>query len=158
MDIRELYGLDPERAQELLLAYSTDVKRYEKELATIAQDLVVWKRRVELATSKGMPELARAAEAKVAEIGDAYAKLEGEKAGLVADIARIREALPGIRARQRSVDPDLLLGEMQILAGGTPGEEPSEAEREIAGLESGSKVDDALSALKRRIGESGGKD
>jgi hypothetical protein len=81
-----------------------------------------------------------------------------------ADIARLREALPAIRARARTVDPDRLLAELQLLTGellepAGSGMGTASLEREFDALErdtpqpqSQPGKEDALSALKKKMG------
>ena len=117
MDDKEFLGLDLEGAKEYMLAYATSVKQYEKDIALARSEAELWRGRVGLAESKGAAELAAGARAKAAEAEGRTAALEAERAGLAADLARLRERLPYLKARERSVDPDRLLAELQLMTG-----------------------------------------
>ena len=117
MDDKEFLGLDLEGAKEYMLAYATSVKQYEKDIALAHSEAELWRGRVGLAESKGAAELAAGARAKAAEAEGRIAALEAERAGLAADLARLRERLPYLKARERSVDPDRLLAELQLMTG-----------------------------------------
>jgi phage shock protein A len=175
MEDTDLSGLDLDSAKEYIFAYAVDVKRLEKEIADSRQELERWKGRLALAEGKlalaqaessppaadPMAALADAARAKAVEIQSAIGALEAERAELRAKIARMREQLPMIQARERSIDPDRLLAELQMMTGeilGQGDEAGAEAEgrsaaateADFAKLESDAKADAALEALKRR--------
>jgi hypothetical protein len=79
--------------------------------------------------------------------------LAAEAAGLRESIERMRRQLPGLAARQRSIDPDLLEQEMLIALGRNPGDEAAVGlERKMAGLEKTAGAADALAALKAKMG------
>jgi hypothetical protein len=179
MDDTDLSGLDLDSAKEYIFAYAVDVKRLDKEIADSSAEIERWKSRVALAEGKlataapgtdaaPMAALAEAARAKVPEEEGKLAALEAERVDLRAKIARMREQLPMIRSRERSIDPDRLLAELQLMTGEllgrtdeispTPGGRSAAAtEADFAKLESGAKADSELDALKRKAaGESGG--
>ncbi len=101
-----------------MLAFVSTMKRTETELARNAEEIATWTRRIALAVEKGEASLADQARAKLSEI-------EGKKAALVAELADLRlkvgilkDKLQRLRGRfQRSVDPDVLLAELEMLAG-----------------------------------------
>ncbi|MBL8967452.1 MAG: hypothetical protein JNG85_10595 [Spirochaetaceae bacterium] len=177
MDDKEFLALDLEGAKEYMLAYATSVKTYEKDIAAARAELALWTGRVGLAESKGAAELAAAARAKAAEIEGKVAALEGERASLAAELRRIRERLPYLKARERSVNPDRLLAELQLLTGellggeaeaapanpnGTDGDQSGAAPaaprseaaiaRDLGKLEAAAAADAELEALKRKMG------
>lgn len=155
MDLSELSRLDLDGAKELLFAYTTDLKRHEKDEAALVSELDLWKSRESLAAGKGRPDLAEAARARIAAVEEKLAGLRGAAAEIRADIARLREALPAIRARARSVDPDRLLAELQLLTGELLGDNTASLERDFASLERASAApekEDALAALKKKMG------
>lgn len=164
VDLAELSRLDLDGARELLFAYTTDLKRHEKDETALASELALWKSRESLAAGKGRPELAEAARARVADLEGKLAGLRESAATIRADIARLREALPAIRARARTVDPDRLLAELQLLTGellepAGSGMGTASLEREFDALErdtpqpqSQPGKEDALAALKRKMG------
>jgi hypothetical protein len=71
------------------------------------------------------------------------AMLEAERTDILAKVSRMREQLPMIKARERSVDPDRLLAELQMMTGELLAEP---------------KVDAELEALKRRAAAEAGKE
>ena len=72
-------------------------------------------------------------------------------------VERMRRQLPGLEARRRTIDPDLLEQELLIAAGRMPGDEgAAETERRLAELEKSSGADAALEELKAKMGLGGG--
>jgi predicted nuclease with TOPRIM domain len=114
----DIEGLDPKTATEYVLAFVSTMKRTETELARYAEEIATWTRRVGLATEKGDASLAEQARAKLAEI-------EGKKTALLSELTDLRlkvdilkDKLQRLRGRfQRSVDPDVLLAELEMLVG-----------------------------------------
>ncbi len=167
MDDTNLTGLDLEAAKEYIFAYSVDLKRLDKSAADSRAELERWKGRVALVEGKlasapadpSLAALAEAARAKVAEEEGRLSALEAERSELRGKIGRMREQLPMIKARERSVDPDRLLAELQLMTGellGDEGERGAAAtEADFAKLEAGAKADADLEALKRRAGSGG---
>jgi hypothetical protein len=171
MEDTNLTGLDLEAAKEYIFAYSVDLKRLDKATADSSAELERWKGRVALVESKlasvpadaSLSALAESARAKVAEESGKLASLEAERSELRGKIARMREQLPMIKARQRSVDPDRLLAELQLMTGellgrsgeGGPNEGRSAAatDADFAKLEAAAKADADLESLKRRAAE-----
>jgi hypothetical protein len=164
-----LSGLDLEAAREYIFAYSVDLKRLEKEAAASGDELERWKGRVALVEGKlasapadaSLASLAEAARAKAAEESGKLASLEAERSELRGKIALMREQLPMIKARERSIDPDRLLAELQLMTGellGEGGERSAAAsEADFAKLEAEAKAKSELEELKRRAAaESGG--
>jgi phage shock protein A len=173
MDDTDLSGLDLDSAKEYIFAYAVDVKRLEKEIAEARQELERWKGRQALAEGKlaaarpesappaadPMAALAEAARSKVAGAADKLVALEAERADLRAKINRMREQLPIISSRERSIDPDRLLAELQMMTGellsGTDGPDSdgrsqAATEADFAKLEADAKADSELEALRRR--------
>jgi chromosome segregation ATPase len=173
MDDTDLGGLDLAAAREYIFAYSVDIKRLEKESAELETELGRWRGRVSLAEGKlaaagastgdasAMAGLAEAARAKVAELEGKLGTVQAERAELRAKVARMREQLPMIQARERSIDPDRLLAELQLMtgellgeSGGADGEGRGAAatEADFRKLESDQHAESELEALKRRLG------
>jgi hypothetical protein len=152
VDVRELANLDLEGAKELMIAFATDAKRIEKEVAEARQALALWKSRVTLAESKGMADLVLSAKAQAGIFESRIASLQSERAAMERDAEQIRQALPGIQARSRSIDPDRLLAELQMVTGELLEPEAAKAEQGIRKLELASGAEDALTALKRKMG------
>jgi phage shock protein A len=152
MDDQEFLSLDLEGAREYLLAYTTTLKQYDKDIETLDQDLALWKGRVSLAEGKGEAALSEAARARIAELEAKRQGLAAERAGIAGDVVRIKERLPYLKARERSVDPDRLLAELQMMTGSLLEPEKAAADREIEATEKDSKASDALAELKRKMG------
>jgi phage shock protein A len=160
-EAEELAGLDLESAREYVFAYAVDVKRLDKDIAAARSEVELWKGRDELAQAKGMADLAQAAQARRAESEAKLSALESERAGLAAKLARLRERLPMISARERSVDPDRLLAELQLMTGELLGDADGGAaatDKAFAELEASQAAESSLADLKKRAGESGGAD
>jgi hypothetical protein len=68
------------------------------------------------------------------------------------DVFRIREALPAIKARRRSIDPDLLQAELSMLVGEEQGLPAAKLEDEFKALEEKAEDQDPLEKLKRKMG------
>jgi hypothetical protein len=107
----------PKDAKQYIIAHMAELIGMKKEIARIEAEVVKWELRATLAAQKGIEELRTAAEAKA---GEARAKLDArrrEATELLDSILRMREQLPGIAAKERSVDTDLLLAELQSALG-----------------------------------------
>lgn len=165
MDDTDLNGLDLDSAKEYIFAYAVDVKRLDKEIVDAGAEEERWKARLALAQGKlaattpvadaAMAALAEAARAKAQEWAAKLASLEAERSELRAKVARMREQLPMIKTRERSIDPDRLLAELQMMTGELLSDEQggrsaAATEADFAKLEADSKADAELEALRRR--------
>jgi len=165
MDDSDLSGLDLDAAREYIFAYAVDIKRYDKEIASARSELELWSSRAKLAEGKGLSDLAAQARAKADEVTSRIQAMEAEQAELRAKVGRMRQQLPLIRARERSIDPDRLLAELQLMTGellcDRPGSGQSQtsatAERELANLEAATAAESALEALKKKMDGGGRK-
>ena len=144
-----LTGMKAAEAKEYIHAFITTLKLTEKEIITLEDEAAKWKGRIELAHSKGIAELAVEAEREAEKINTKLTGLRGEVLELRERINTMRRQLPGLAARERSVDPDLLEQEL-LMALGITGEE-AETERAFRKLEKESAADAALEALKSKI-------
>lgn len=153
----DLFGMTPDAAKEYVAAFITTRNLTEKKRAEAAEAASKWTDRAALALRKGEADLAAAAETEAGKAAADRDRLGAEIVELDAKIERMRRQLPGLAARQRSVDPDLLEQELRMAAGGDPGTEPGEAEtaRRIAALEKEAAAEDQLAALKARLREQG---
>lgn len=151
ISLEELSRLDHEGAMQLLFAYTTDIKRCDKDIEALEKDIALWTSRVALAESKGMAALAEGARGQAAQLQDKLASLRGSKAELEGDAARIREALPSIKAKERSIDPDQLQAELSMMTGEALDPGKASLEKELGSLEA-AQAEDPLVALKRRMG------
>jgi phage shock protein A len=157
-ELDELAGLDLESAREYIFAHAVDIKRLEKEIAALRSEAELWKSRVELAQSKGRSDLETAAKSRVDETEAKINELESERSELRAKLTRLREQLPILQARERSIDPDLLLAELQLMTGellGDTGDAAAATEREFAKLEADRTVESELAELKRKNADDG---
>jgi chromosome segregation ATPase len=159
MTLEELSHLDYQGAMDMLFAYTTDIKRHEKDVDALRKEIEIWSSRVKLAEGKGMTELAEAAKTQVSQLNGKIAEIDASRAELVRDAQRIKESLSGIKAKERSIDPDLLQAELSMMTGEALDPEKAKLERELSALESagaageaGAPAEDALTALKRKMG------
>lgn len=148
MDDTDLRGLSPADARAYILDFITAMKATERAMATVAEELSLWNKRVELAAAKGASELEAAARARLDELVAKRSTLEAERAELAAKVSRLKEQLPLLQASQRSVDADLLLAQLQLATGEALGASSSRLEKDLSAL----GADDALAALKRSLG------
>jgi capsule polysaccharide export protein KpsE/RkpR len=153
MSDTNLNGLDLEAAKEFILAFAVDIKRLDKAIAEAQGELERWTKRVALAEAKQAASLVQAARAKVEEEAEKIASLEAEREGLRSKVAGMRAQLPMIQARERSVDPDRLLAELQLMTGELLGDALSGTDAAFAELESEAKTASELEALKRRASD-----
>lgn len=118
MQDTDIEGLEPKEAGEYVLAFIATLKRTEMEIGRIAEDVATWTRRVTLAEGKGDTELADLARAKLAEVEAKKAALGAELADLRLKVDTLQQKLQRLRMRfQKSVDTDLLLSQLEMLAG-----------------------------------------
>lgn len=117
MTPQELSRLDYEGASDMLLAYATDAKKYEKDIALLRTQAAEWMSKVQRARERGLEDLAARAEREAQSCMSRVQELEIELACLRRDIEDLRAALPILKAKRRSVDPDLLLAELSMLVG-----------------------------------------
>ncbi|GHV82456.1 hypothetical protein AGMMS49991_10140 [Spirochaetia bacterium] len=145
----DLRGMKAADAKEYIFQYITTLKLTEKRYGELQGELDKWKGRVALARSKGAADLADGAEREAVRISAHSDTLAGEIADLKAQIGTMRRQLPGLAARERSIDPDILEQELKIALGVMPGEDNPEQrlDREIDGL----NADAALAALKAQM-------
>lgn len=156
MDDAEFLALDLDAARDYLLAWATTIKRYDQDIAALDADIGLWRSRIDLAAAKAEHDLAEAARAKADELEAQRAKLVLEKDDLGHDLARLKERIPYLKSKERSIDPDRLLAELQTMNGQVPGDDAEASaalNREFEKTEKQSKAEDALAELKKRMGE-----
>jgi phage shock protein A len=143
-----LRGMGAAEAKEYIFHYITTLKLTEKAHGELIGEHEKWLSRVKLARSGGKEDLALAAQAEADKLQARRDALAAEIAELKAQIQRMRDQLPGLAARERSVDPDLLEQELVIALGGSPGDEgKADLDRQFEAAE----ADAALEALKTRM-------
>ena len=104
--------------------------------------------RVNLARSGGKEDLALSAQGEADKLRPALDTLAGEIADLKARIQRMRDQLPGLAARERSIDPDLLEQELLIARDADlTGDGKADLDRRFEAAE----ADTALEALKAKL-------
>jgi phage shock protein A len=144
----DLRGMGVAEAKEYILHYITTLKLTEKKHGEKAGEHEKWLSRVRLARSRGMADLALEAQAEADKLQSERDTLAAEMAEFKAQIRRMRDQLPGLAARERSVDPDLLEQELLIALGGALGDDgKAELDRQFEAAE----ADSALEALKTKM-------
>jgi hypothetical protein len=114
----DLEGLNPQEAAEYVFAFITSLKKTEKDLALAGEDVELWAGRVSLAREKGESALADQAQSRLTDAQAKKTRLETEAWELETKVAVLKEKLVKIRMLgTRSVDTDLLLAQLQMLAG-----------------------------------------
>lgn len=144
-----LRGMNAAEAKEYIFQYVTTLKLTEKKFEEVTGALTKWRGRVELARSRGEEALAQEAEREVHKFEAEGDALTGEIRELTGEITRLRRQIPGLAARERSVDPDLLEQELLMALGHTLGE--GDEGRKTAGEFEKLNADRALDALKEKM-------
>jgi len=148
-DIYKLDGMDNSGAKEYILGFITTLKMTEKEIRVLEDEKAKWEGRIRLARSRGMTELVSAAEKESEKVNARLADIKEEERKLRNGIDKMRQQLPGLAARERSIDPDLLEQEILMLLGRT--EEEAGTERAFRKLENENAAAEALEALKLKM-------
>jgi phage shock protein A len=149
----DLRGMSVEAAKESIFRYLSTLKLSQKKREELGSQLDKWQKRISLARSRGAADLAAEAEKEAEKIQGQAAALDAEISDLEAQIGTMRRQLPGLAARERSIDPDLLEQELLILSGRTPGEEVPDSKQEAAFAKM--DADAALEALKAKMNPGG---
>ena len=145
----DLTGMSAAEAKDYLLNLITTIKLSEKELSSLMEETAKWKGRVELARSKGMDDILAEAEKEIERIAIRMISLGEEITSYKNGVETIRRQLPGLAARERSIDPDLLEQELLNALGQT--EEEAATEKAFKKLEKENAADSALEALKTKM-------
>jgi phage shock protein A len=143
-----LAGMPPDEAKRYVLAHITDLNLLKKQIDEAKAEAATWESRAALAAAKGMAELQSQAQAQLESANAKIQSLEAEAAALASDIARMKEQIPGLEARVRSVDPDVLLAGLQMVTGEMDDPGKARLESDVKSVQ----ADDALAALKARLG------
>jgi phage shock protein A len=148
----DLRGMGAADAKEYILNFISTLKLTEKKREALAADRAKWDARLTLARSRGEADLAAGAGRELERIRIRDEALAGEIGELQRQIAAMRRQLPGLAARERSIDPDLLEQELLIAAGRMPGEgDHVGIEEKMRDLEKENAAETALKALKDKI-------
>ena len=145
----DLTGMSAADAKEYILNFISTLKLTEKEIRALENEADKWKSRVDLARSKGMGDILAEAEREAEQVNTKLSGLREEARDLKDGIDAMRRQLPGLAARERSIDPDLLEQELLMAAGLT--EEGAATERAFVKLEKDNAADTALEALKKKM-------
>jgi phage shock protein A len=146
-------------AKEYIAHYITSLKLTEKKRQDLESELTKWTSRIQLARSKGAEDLALEAEKEAEKVKSQYDQLGAEIEELKIQIESMRKQLPGLRARERTIDPDLLEQELIMATGYMPGEtEKIETERRLKDMGKASSAEAALAALKAKMGLTSAED
>ena len=135
--------------KEQILALIATLKLTQKEICSQEDEAAKWKKRVELAGSKGEADLFEEAGRELERITARLAVLRGEEQSYKEEIEVLRRQLPGLAARERSIDPELLKQELLMAVGLT--EEEMKTERLFRELESSAAAENALEELKAKM-------
>jgi len=148
-DSANLAGLSAADAKEVIFGVIATLKLTLKEIRSLEEDLAKWKNRSHLALSKGMEELYTEAEKELERINQKLSSLRREENEYKNQIDKMRQQLPGLAARERSIDPVLLEQELLMALGKT--EEEAKTERAFRELEKNSAAETELEALKAKM-------
>jgi phage shock protein A len=144
----DIRGMPASDAREYILGFITTLKLNEKKLSALKDERGKWENRVRLAQNSGSEDLSAQAESVCLNIGNRIQSLEAENAGLKTRIRSMTGQVPGLAARERSIDPDMLEQELLLAAGLGPG---LPEDRKFAVLEQEEAAESALRELKQKI-------
>jgi phage shock protein A len=148
----DLTGMSVLDAKEYIRQHIITLKLTEKARDALAEQNDAWVSRISLAQSTGVADLAGQAQQELDNIRTKYASLGEEIADLKAKIEKMKQQLPGLAARERSIDPDLLQQELLIATGYLPGDDDkAAADQEFRVVEKSAAADAALEALKEKM-------
>jgi phage shock protein A len=148
-DSLKLDGMSAAEAKDYILSLITTLKLTEKGIRSLEEEAAKWKSRLELARSSEKNDLAFEAEKEAGRVEEKIVNLREEEKSLKDQIEEARRQLPGLAARERSIDADLLEQKLLFALGQT--EEETETERAFKKLEREFEADSALEALKKKL-------
>ena len=91
-------------AKEYILALLTTLKLTEAEIRSLDGEAAKWEHRTDLARSQGKNDLLAGAEKEIERVNAKKTKLLEEAESHKIEIEKMRKQLPGIAARERSID------------------------------------------------------
>jgi len=144
-----LGGMSAAAVKEYIFGFIATLKMTEKEIRSLEEEAAKWKDRIDLARSLGKDDLLAEAEKEADRVNTKLAGLREEEQALKAQIDVIRQQLPGLAARERSIDPDLL--EQELLMALDRSEEEAGTDRAFRELEKDKAVDIALETMKAKL-------
>jgi phage shock protein A len=145
----DIRGMNAADAKEYIFLHINTLKLTEKKRESLKAECEKWNARVALARSKGAEDLALEAEKEAVRLQAQLDALDTEINELKSQIESMRKQVPGLAARERSIDPDLLEQELLISLGRIPGDDNAEPKTEAAFNEL--NADAALEALKAKM-------
>ena len=148
-DSARLDGMSAAAAREYILGSISTLKLTEREIRSLEDDAAKWKNRADLARSRGADELLAEAEKEADRVNAKLAGLREEERALRERITVMQRQIPGLAARERSIDPDILEQELLMAAGQTG--EDAETGSAFRKLERESAADAALESLKAKL-------
>ncbi|MHC6204690.1 PspA/IM30 family protein [Breznakiellaceae bacterium SP9] len=152
-ETENLLGMSAAAAKEYIAGFVMTVKLSEKKLAELSGQVSKWQGRIDLARSKGAADLAAEAQKQLDIVQGQRQSLLSEIADLKEQVAAMRKQLPGLAARERSIDQDLLEQELLMALGYMPGDEDKlELDRKFNEIEKSAGVDTELDNLKAAMG------
>jgi phage shock protein A len=146
---QNLAGLSAAEAKEYIFGFIATLKLTEKEIQSLQDEAAKWKARADLARARGISDLLAEAEKEAEKAAARIGTLEQERSTLQAQVDSMRRQLPGLAARERSVDPDLLEQELLMALGSTA--EEAAAEKAFQELEKEDSAEAALQVLKAKM-------
>ena len=146
---QNLAGLSAAEAKEYIFGFIATLKLTEKEIQSLQDEAAKWKARAGMARSRGISDLLAEAEKEAEKAAARIGTLEQERSTLQAQVDSMRRQLPGLAARERSVDPDLLEQELLMALGRTA--EEAAAEKAFQELEKEDSAEAALQVLKAKM-------
>ena len=146
MNVNEMNATE---AKEEILALITTIKLTEQKIASLEEEEAKWTNRLKLASGQGEADLASQAQKEVEKAHAALQSLREEIREYRNRIEEIRRQIPHLKARERSIDPDLLEQELLNALGQT--EEEAKSRRAFEKLEKETAADAELEALKQKM-------
>ena len=113
-EISKLRSMGASDAKEIILECITTLKLTEKDIASLEEDLKKWQNRLELSRSKGADDLVLAAVKEIERMEAKLTTLREEHGSLRNNIASMHRQLPGLKVRERSIDPYILAEELLL--------------------------------------------
>jgi phage shock protein A len=148
----DLTGMSVPDAKEYIGRYIMTLKLTEKAYDALAEQYETWVSRIRLAQSQEAADLAGQAQQELDNIRTKQASLGEEIADLRAKIEKMKQQFPGLAARERSIDPDLLQQELLIATGHLPGDDDRVAvDQEFKAMEKSASAEVALEVLKAKM-------
>jgi seryl-tRNA synthetase len=118
-DETDLTGMELADAKEYVLSYITTLKETQRDLTVLSGELDLWKKRVSFAQERGRQDLISAAQMKVQEISEKYARLEAEEKDLAGKVQTLMSNLKKLKAGfTPTVNAEQLAAELDMITGG----------------------------------------